>query len=462
MDEKLKAYAGLSKKRLFRRLHALALPLGRLGDAQGEDSGPVPFPGGTDGSQVFWPPAVPKDPPDCSCTMFGERLLLHETLHCLLGHPFRRPPSGRAAADAFSRWDLLCDLAVWHMVKELAPELFPPELSGLWEEALFLFSGRLSGLLPGGLIPEGGPPAGEETDGTAEFERKLLAILSSLDDHSRWPAKKPDSRTARPGSGGGGPGDGWEALARSIRAPGGLLSPDPGVRRKGRRAVGARAGNASFRPVLTDSRLGDYRSLLLELASWGEDLHLSPSEFDQASYLYGLETCGIPFLEPLEYEEAKRIRELAIVIDTSGSCSGPLVQAFLEETRNLILEEDLFFHPFNLHIIQCDSKVQRDDKITCREDLADYIENLEVHGMGGTDYVPAFSHIAALQASGEFTRLSGILYFTDGLGLYPQEKPEAETVFIFIDSQYEAMDVPSWARTLVLRLEEPKGTRHEY
>ena len=196
-----------------------------------------------------------------------------------------------------------------------------------------------------------------------------------------------------------------------------------------------RPGGGAFRPALTEGRRGNYRALLRELAHWGEDMRLSPAEFDQASYLYGLEHLGLPLLEPLEYEEARRIRELAIVIDTSGSCSGPLVQAFLEETRNLIREEDLFFHPFNL------------------EDLSDYIDTLEVKGMGGTDFTPAFAHIEALKASGEFSRLSGILYFTDGLGLYPSQKPDTETVFIFIDSQYEDMDVPSWARTLVLASE---------
>ena len=435
MDEAVKKYAVLSKKRLFLRLHALALPLGRLEDeearapragegakcawekdsAQGET-------GGTDGRRVFWPPSILKSGGD---TRPGEAFLLHQVLHCLLGHPFRRPPAGIGR----ERHDLDCDLAVWAHVKRLAPELFPESLARL----------------PGELLEGRRGPGPEE-------EPMVCEALRALDDHSRWPIYGPAAARLRPGAGGDGAG-GWEQLKKSMEAPGGLLEQKRDEKKKGRRAVLGRPGGGAFRPALTEGRRGNYRALLRELAHWGEDMRLSPAEFDQASYLYGLEHLGLPLLEPLEYEEARRIRELAIVIDTSGSCSGPLVQAFLEETRNLIREEDLFFHPFNLHIIQCDSRVQRDDKLTCLEDLSDYIDTLEVRGMGGTDFTPAFAHIEALKASGEFSRLSGILYFTDGLGLYPSQKPDTETVFIFIDSQYEDMDVPSWARTLVLASE---------
>lgn len=192
-------------------------------------------------------------------------------------------------------------------------------------------------------------------------------------------------------------------------------------------------------------------------------MRLNPSEFQYAPYLYGLEHYGnLPLIEPLEYEEAKKIRELAIVIDTSGSCSRSLTQAFLEETRNLIQEETLFFHPFNLHILQCDVKVQRDDKLTSLEDLEHYIETLEICGMGGTDFCPAFSHIEMLQKSREFTHLSGILYFTDGLGIYPPQKPDVRTVFIFLNKQFDAIDIPPWAETLVLDTRTPKGNDYEY
>ena len=180
-------------------------------------------------------------------------------------------------------------------------------------------------------------------------------------------------------------------------------------------------------------------------------MKLNSSDFQYAPYLYGLEHLdGIPLMEPLEYEETARIRELCIVIDTSASCSGSLTQAFLEETRNLILENDLFFHPFNLHILQCDLAVERDDKLTSMEDLEYYIETLEIHGMGGTDFCPAFEHIKKLQACGEFTDLPAILFFTDGAGIYPSEYPGVRTIFLFLRRHYDNIDVPPWAETLVL------------
>ena len=138
------------------------------------------------------------------------------------------------------------------------------------------------------------------------------------------------------------------------------------------------------------------------------------------------------------------------MIDTSGSCSGPLVQAFLEETRNLIREEDLFFHPFNLHIIQCDEKVHKDVKITSEEELREYMEHFELYGEGGTDFRPAFAYVDELIRQGEFDDLKGLIYFTDGYGIYPPHMPAYKTAFVFAEEDYTDADVPPWAIRLIL------------
>jgi predicted metal-dependent peptidase len=174
-------------------------------------------------------------------------------------------------------------------------------------------------------------------------------------------------------------------------------------------------------------------------------------EFQYAWYHYGLEHYGnAPIIEPLEYQERRALKELGIVIDSSASCSRDLTRRFLEETRGILQEENLFFDRFNLHIIQCDNRVRRDDKITRMEDFSAYLQNLEITGQGGTDFRPAFEHIDALLRTGEFTRLPGILYFTDGSGIYPSRMPEYEAVFVFIRDRYDAIDLPGWACGLVI------------
>ena len=46
----------------------------------------------------------------------------------------------------------------------------------------------------------------------------------------------------------------------------------------------------------------------------------------------------MPLIEPLESKEVSRIEDFVIVIDTSMSCSGELIQRFLEETYDILCD----------------------------------------------------------------------------------------------------------------------------
>ena len=61
------------------------------------------------------------------------------------------------------------------------------------------------------------------------------------------------------------------------------------------------------------------------------------------------------------------------------------MKKFLEETYGVLSENDSFFRKVNIHIIQCDDQVQTDQKITCEEELKEYMDKLELKGEGGTD-----------------------------------------------------------------------------
>ena len=178
-------------------------------------------------------------------------------------------------------------------------------------------------------------------------------------------------------------------------------------------------------------------------------------EFDYIFYTYGLNLYGnVPLIEPLEYKEVNRIKEFVIAIDTSGSTSGDLVQAFVQKTYNILKSTESFFTKINLHIIQCDADVQEDAKITSQDDFDVYLKNMKLHGMGGTDFRPVFAYVDQLIDQKEFTNLRGLIYFTDGWGDFPQATPEYETAFVFIDDGMNNYDVPSWAMKLILQKEE--------
>ena len=172
----------------------------------------------------------------------------------------------------------------------------------------------------------------------------------------------------------------------------------------------------------------------------------------------------MPLIEPQEWKEVKKVEDFAIVIDTSMSCSGDLVKKFLEETYGVLTEVESFFHKVNIHIIQCDEMVQNDQKITDEKELKEYMEHLELIGEGGTDFRPAFEYVNHLIEQGEFYHLKGLIYFTDGKGTYPKKKPPYQTAFIFMQEEYEDVDVPPWAVKLIVDAEDlDEGEEeHEY
>ena len=80
----------------------------------------------------------------------------------------------------------------------------------------------------------------------------------------------------------------------------------------------------------------------------------------------------------------------------------------------------------------------------------EYMDKLELKGEGGTDFRPAFSYVDELVRQHTFEHLRGMIYFTDGRGIYPAKRPVYETAFVFMEEDYEDVDVPPWAIKIIL------------
>ena len=199
----------------------------------------------------------------------------------------------------------------------------------------------------------------------------------------------------------------------------------------------------------------DYTAFLKKFAVMGEAMKINDDEFDYIFYTYGLQLYeNMPLIEPLEYKEVKAIKEFVVAIDTSGSTSGELVQRFVQKTYNILKSTESFFTKINLHIIQCDANIQEDRRITSQEEFDEYLQTMKIHGLGGTDFRPVFEYVDRLRCQKEFNNLKGLIYFTDGYGTYPAQKPDYETAFVFLDDDYGTPCVPSWAIKLVLQKNE--------
>ena len=127
----------------------------------------------------------------------------------------------------------------------------------------------------------------------------------------------------------------------------------------------------------------DYSTFLRKFTLFRENLKVDDSAFDYIFYTYGLELYGdMPLVEPLEYADERTISDFVIVIDTSASTQGKLVERFVQCTFDLLQESREIKNRFNIHLIQCDAAVQEDRILRTREDVHRYLENMELKGLG--------------------------------------------------------------------------------
>ena len=212
-----------------------------------------------------------------------------------------------------------------------------------------------------------------------------------------------------------------------------------------RKSRGDAAGNAleALRNIERENL--DYSEFLKKFACLEERMQVDLDSFDYNYYTYGLELYGdMPLIEPLEYKEKHTIRDFVIAIDTSGSCDSDLVRKFLIKTYDILMQTEIFDSTLNVHILQCDAEIQEDKEIHSAAELSEYAENMVIRGRGGTDFRPVFERIRVLRESGELRNLRGLIYFTDGYGIFPNKPTDYKTAFAFAEAN-QRMTVPPWA-----------------
>ncbi len=195
----------------------------------------------------------------------------------------------------------------------------------------------------------------------------------------------------------------------------------------------------------------NYADMLEHFMVMNEEITVNNDEFDYIYYTYGLETYGnMPLIEPLEYKEDKKVKEFVIAIDTSASCDKDIIEKFLVKTYDIIRNKESFFNKVNIHIVQCDDRIQSDEKIETTEDFDSFMKKLKLKGSGATDFTPVFEYVEKLKSENEFTNLKGLIYFTDGFGIFPERVPDYEVLFAFLYEDMSRPKVPGWAMQIVM------------
>ena len=183
-----------------------------------------------------------------------------------------------------------------------------------------------------------------------------------------------------------------------------------------------------------------------------EELQINPDEFDLSYYTYGLSIYkNMPLMEPLETKEVKKIYEFVIVLDTSYSIDENLAKRFLSNTYSILSTSNMFYKTCKVRIIQCDDRIRKDDVVSNQNEMDHLLNAFTFVGGGNTDFRPVFQYVNDLMDAKAFQNLCGLLYFTDGKGIYPKKNPAYKTAFIYLED-YDQNKVPSWA--IQYRLEE--------
>lgn len=336
---------------------------------------------------------------------------LHMLLHCLFLHLY----APNRANDRL--WNLACDIAVEQVIE--SQKISRLSVSGAGKQAFLL-----------GL--EGKAQSAEQIyeflkAGGFEPSMEELEADFSFDDHS-WASAERGKKAQ------------WEQLLLSVSGK------KTGLGQRGRTP-----GTGEETAPDTKSGEFDYRAYLRRFTFLREEVQLDLDSFDYAFYQLGMERYGsMPIIEPLEYREVRRLEELVIAIDTSGSCSAETVGRFLAETYKILASQENFFRKMKVYFIQCDCIVQDVTLIRCPEDWLDYAKKIRIQGRGGTDFTPVFDYVQKLREKRELKNLKALLYFTDGDGFYPSTPPDYETAFVLLQVTGHPELVPKWGRCLLV------------
>ena len=139
------------------------------------------------------------------------------------------------------------------------------------------------------------------------------------------------------------------------------------------------------------------------------------------------------------YFQSRRneVVNIAVAIDTSGSCVGDLPK-FFGELNGLVNS----FGSYTIHLIQCDAAVDKYDVYDDNNpfDIEDG-SKIEWAGGGGTSFCPVFKFMKK-----EGIQVDCLIYITDGFGDAPEEPPPYPVLWILTKDGCE--DFCDWGKKI--------------
>lgn len=298
-------------------------------------------------------------------------LVAHEVMHCASGHPWRR--SGRNP----KKWNHACDYAI---NGELVEAKFTLPKGGLLDP---MFSGHASewiyDRIPDGGEGEGGD--GDDDSGPGNPQGEVEDAPADAADDSNTEA---DWQKA------------VQQAAAAAQARGNLPAS---LKRFADQAAAPRVDwKAALRRFVQQSVQNDY--------TWR-----TPSRRYIAQGLY------MPSLH------GEAVGPVAVVVDTSGSIDDVTLSQFKSEMQSIADE----VQPAQVHVIYADAAVNSVDVFERNEPI-----EMKAVGGGGTDFRPAFKHVAKMEEQPVC-----VVYLTDMYGSFPEQAPDVPTFWASTTAQLE-------------------------
>ena len=391
----------------------------------------------TDGEHLFYQPEYLLGLYEGRHFLTVEKRLMHLYLHGILGHFSRR-----GMYEDVRLIDSIMDYQAWYIeycLKNHGPEwLLPPGVKDLMQG----WGAKLPGMSLGEIYRQ------------AKLEKPLEeALYKSLcgsgfgvdDDHGFWNRPQIFMRIQKVNV-----SKKWVEWSEKIFGGEGrnlveIADQLTGLTEKNEK-YGTRSGQTEAEVEGAGAAKRTYLELLEQFIKCKESGKESMDWFDRNLYCYGMRTYGnVALLEPEDDREQKMLQTLYIALDTSGSCSGQIMERFVRELRGMLLEISSEITFENIILLQCDTEIHGEKRFQWAEQLR-LEERYPVFGFGGTSFQPVFTRIEQLWEE-ENLEPDCLIYFTDGCGEYPEKPPEYPV--IFLEEEPCGME-PKWVRQILI------------
>ncbi len=157
---------------------------------------------------------------------------------------------------------------------------------------------------------------------------------------------------------------------------------------------------------------------------WREMLYRYIAEFAKSTYSFMPPNMKYLYRGICLPSLSSDLLRIVIAVDTSGSVDESLLSSFLAEIDGIMQS----YGNYEIDLITADAKVQS-HKVFLPGEALDYT----LSGGGGTDFRVVFDYIER-----EISYPTLLLYFTDGMGTYPQDVPHYDVMWVMPEHR----DVP--------------------